>query len=535
MGASNCPETPRQRMIGMMYLVLTAMLALNVSKDIINAFVVVDDTLVVANQNAEKNVEENYSFVDRQAAILGPEKIGDTPARAAALKKATADLVDYINQTRIELLRVADESELTEDGRVKTAKDIEKKDNTSNASNFFINNGRAEQLKNEIIKYKATILELVKPENRDQVKEYIGLDVEGTYYNNDDDKETWEKHNFDGMILIAGVTMMNKLIGEVKNAESAVLAHIATGIGAEDFKFDHIGGRSIPKSELVFQGENYEADIIVAAYDSKQNPKVYYKMGVDTLPENQRESAIELEGDKGVVKLQLAGSSIGDFKYAGFIMVNKPDGTPGYYHFSNKYTVMKPTATVAAERMNVLYAGIENPLSVSASVPQERLSLSIPGCNTPKTATGWNAVVPANLVGREVVATVTANLDGKNQTMGSTKFRVKRVPDPYAVIGADIRGGRKSKQDLLANPALLAKMGEDFVYDLRWKVLSYRVLFVIKGIEEAPIIVNGPAFNDQLRNKINSAPAGTTIFFTDIRVQSPAGDRSLQEISIRLR
>ncbi|MDR2913498.1 MAG: gliding motility protein GldM [Tannerella sp.] len=534
MGATNCPETPRQRMIGMMYLVLTAMLALNVSKDILSAFVVVDETLTISNLNAEKTIEANYTAIAKQTAILGVEKVGDAASRAERLQQASKELIAYIDQTRTDLLDFADKGALTEDGKPKTAKDIESKDNSSNSSNFFINQSRAEQLKLEIQKYRNTILGLVDPEQRDQISQFLGLDTEGDFFNNDGDKETWERHNFDGMILIATVTLMNKLIGEVKNAESTILSIILNSIGAEDFKFNTIKGRAIPKSEIVFEGENYQADIIVAAYDSKQTPEVYYKIGIDSLPENQIESATRLEGDSGLVQLELR-SSVGDHKYAGVIKVKKPDGTDGFYHFANKYTVIQPTATIAAERMNVLYAGIENPLSVSASVPQEKLSVSVAGCNTVKSGSSWNVTVPASLIGREVTATVTANTDGSSRSMGTTNFRVKRVPDPYVEIGAGIRGGRKTKVELMANPAVFAKMPEDFVYELRWRVMSYRVIFVIRGTEEAPVAVQGGAFSDALKSRINSAPSGTSIYFEDIRIQSPAGERTLGGIGVRLR
>lgn len=538
MGATNCPETPRQRMIGMMYLVLTAMLALNVSKDILDAFVVVDETLVTSNNNTMTTLSSDYSYLQQQEALFGKEKVGNALSQADQLKKLSDDLVNYINTTKEDLLNAADDSHLTPDGQPKTAKDIVSKDDYSKPSNFFITEGRATELKNKILAYKNQIIQFVPQANRSTYEAAIGLDVNGTYYNNDGQEESWETHNFDHVILIACYTLLNKTAGEVRNAESMVLKQIIGSIGAEDYKFDMVQGRAIPKSQMVFAGDSYEADIIVAAYDSKVAPEVYYKMGVDTLTDDQISSATRLDGEDGMAKLRLATSTVGDQKYAGVIRVKRPDGTPMSYGFSDRYTVIRPSATVAAEKMNVLYSGIDNPLSVSAPVAPEKLRLSIPGCNVTSTGGGkYNVTVPSSMINKPVTATVSAEMSGKAQTMGSTEFRVKAVPNPQAYLGANIQGGRKTKGELTsaANNFITAQMGRDFVYDLRWTIKSYQAIFTIRGVEDPPVTISGNRFSDEVIRKINSSPSGTVVTFTNIKATSTAGERVLNEITIRIR
>ena len=532
MGATNCPETPRQRMIGMMYLVLTAMLALNVSKDILDAFVVVDETLVTTIQNTDASLANEYNRLEQQRIILGEEKVKDALSKAKQLKKYSDDMVNYIMTVKTDLIKTVEKEAVNKNGQPKSAKDINSKDDASKPTNFFINEGRAVKLKTEIEKYRANALSLVDAKVQDDFTETMGLNVKGPYYNNDGTPESWENHNFNEIIMIACVTLLNKTMGEVRNAELMILKHIFASISAEDFKFDKVGGRSIPKSQMVFTNTNYEADIIVAAYDSKQNPIVYYKMGVDTLLESQIDGATKLDGENGLVKLTLPANSVGDVKYAGLIMVKKPDGQPAYYHFKDKYSVVKPSATVAADKMNVLYAGIPNPLSASAPVPPEQLLLSIPGCQTARNSTGgWDVTVPASLVGKQVTASVSTS----TTPLGSTNFRVKKVPDPVAYIGGNFRGGRVSKQELLNNAFVMAKMDADFVYDMKWNVLSYRVIMNVKGIDEATLVVSGARFSDDLLGKIKNAAPGTVFYFNAIRVSSPAGERPLPEISIRIR
>ena len=213
-----------------------------------------------------------------------------------------------------------------------------------------------------------------------------------------------------------------------------------------------------------------------------------------------------------------------------------PSGQPKYYGFSDKYAVLKPSATIAADKMNVLYAGIANPVSVSAPVDPGKLSISFPGCNVSSQGAGkFDVSVPASLIGRTVTATVSAKLGESTKQLGATTFRVKKVPDPRAVLGANIRGGKHAKAELTANPVLRATMGEDFAYDLKWKVNSFRVIFVSKGMEDPAMVCQGGALSEAVKAKIQKSPANTVIYFSDIKVSSEAGSRTLDEFSVRIR
>jgi hypothetical protein len=186
--------------------------------------------------------------------------------------------------------------------------------------------------------------------------------------------------------------------------------------------------------------------------------------------------------------------------------------------------------------MNVLYAGLENPVSVSASVSAEKTSISVSAGSQTKTGSGtYNITVPENLVGTTITITVNADIGGKQQAMGSKAFRVKRVPDPVAVLGGEFRGGKINKTDLLANPFVRANMGTDFAYDLTWTINSYKVTFITRGIEDAPMTNSGRLFSDAVKNKINASGTGTIIFFDDISATSVAGTRKLNPVTAMLK
>lgn len=543
MGATNCPETPRQKMIQMMYLVYTAMLALNVSADILNAFIVVDDTLAISTRNATQQNGNDYNWFEQQKTILGEAKIHDAYVNAQALKKETDQMVRYIERLRQDLIFYVDGDTLVEIKNDKGKKEkvlatvstMKAKENFDKPTDYMINKKHAFELADRIRTYKKNILKLAKPADRDRLSAGLGLDVDQKF-TKEGAVQTWAEHNFDHIISAAAVTLLNKEIGEVRNAESMMLTYLKASISAEDFKFDHVEGRAIPKSQMVFSGDNYEADIIVAAYDTKATPKVYYKMGVDTLTEAGLDGATELQGENGVVKLKLAAGDVGEKRYAGLIKIMDPSGQPKFYGFSDKYAVLKPSATIAADKMNVLYAGIANPVSVSAPVDPGKLSVAFPGCTVSSQGAGkFNISVPTTLIGKTVTATVAAKLGESTKQLGATTFRVKKVPDPRAVLGANIRGGKRAKAELTANAMIRATMGEDFAYDLKWKVTSFRVIFVSKGMEDPAMVCQGAALSQAVKSKIEKASSNTVIYFSDIKVTSEAGTRTLDEFSVRIR
>ena len=529
-------------MIQMMYLVYTAMLALNVSAEILNAFVVVDDTLVTSTNIAANQNANDYQWFVGQKTILGA-KVDEAYGKAQILKKESDAMVKFIEKMRNDLIFAVDGDSIaevkTDDGktekRLKTVATIVKKDNFDIPTDFMIRQGNAKKLKDEINKYKASILKLAKKEDQQRLEKGMALDVNAEYWK-DSHKESWEDHNFNHIIAAASVTLLNKMVGEVKNAESMMLNYLKSSISADDFKFDNVNGRSIPKSQAVFSGDAYEADIIVAAYDSKSTPEVWYKMGVDTLTEAGLSGATKIEGENGIVKLKIGTGSTGEQRYAGLIKIMDPNGQPRYYGFRDKYTVMSPSATIAADKMNVLYAGIANPVSVSGPVAADKLSISFPGCNVTSQGAGkYNVSVPTSLIGKTVQASVAAKVGESSKTLGNTTFRVKRVPDPRAVLGANIRGGKRAKAELLANPVIRATMGEDFAYDLKWNVTSFRVILVSKGMEEPAIVCQGGALSDKARTAIQKASANTVVYFSDIKASSEAGPRTLDEFSVRIR
>lgn len=544
-------------MIGMMYLVLTAMLALNVSKDILAAFDVVDATLNQSNANVKEAISSQYASLQ----MSEDAKADKAKKKAAELKKLTDETVCFIETMRFEMTKEieGEKAECVQRAIANAKKegwsvpivpveDLENKDNFDKPTYFMLGdsegrdpNCRAQQLKKKINEYKTKSLALIENEAlRKEAEGKLLLNTENHKRNpakKGDEDKTWEVYNFDHLIHSGAVILLSKLAGDVKAAESEVFQALISEITASDFKIAEFAGHAIAESKILFVGDKYHANVVIAAFDPSVDLDVYYKMGVDSLPISQEATATHLTGKGSGVPMDLDGGGTGEHKFAGFIKIVAPDGKgdgDGFkrFFFHDSYTVIpKSGATVSADKMNVLYAGIANPMTAAGGMDASKLSLSIPGCTVSSTGGGhYNVTPPATLVGKTVTANVTTSDGSVSQV-----FRVKKVPDPTSYLGGGIWGGKRSKGELLAQPFISARMGDDFAFDLKWSITSYRVSVISKGIEGAPISCSGGAFSGAVSSAISSASAGTVIIFSDIKASSVAGTRTLRDITIRIK
>lgn len=529
-------ETPRQKMIAMMYLVLTALLALNVSKEILQAFIVVNESIETTTENFSKKLGETYADFDK-AYTMSPDKVKEFYDKAQEAKKLSDEIVQYIEDTKWEVIVATDNAiETIEMAKATPLQEIAARDKYSEPTNYFFGNspdgekGRSGELRNKIVAYKKAMLDFFKPEVRDLIQ--IGLETDGPFYDADKQRQTWMQHNFYYSILAADVTILNKLVNEVRNAEFDVIKHLYASVNAEDFKFDNIEAKVIPKSNYVLKGDNYEADVIVAAWDSKQKPSAQYRMGIDKVPEGGFEGATTLEGDSGVVKISIPANALGIQKYAGFIEVLNPSGIKVRHPFNQEYIVGEPSLTVAATKMNVFYIGVENPVKISVpGIPQDRLRPSI-STGTLRPAAGGEYVVTVPRDARAAIISVSADFDGQLRGMGKADFRVKRVPDPIATV-AGKSSGLVPKSQLSAAPGVIPKMPDDFEFELFFEIQSFTFVTFRSGdiIERQG---RGNRFTQEMKDMIENSRRGTKIWIENIIATGPDGNRQLGTIALQV-
>ena len=558
-------ETPRQKMIGMMYLVLTALLALNVSADILDAFAIVNDGLEKTNASVESKIEDYYNIFEQQYSRQ-PEKAQIYWDKANEIRVKTDEIINYIekdikvplvleteNITEQELLATKDTKKSLirnvdkinpENRRVFYEFDlnnIDAKDKYDAATNFMINQGNATILKEKIQQYREFVVNTVEETGLKNYNKYVGLltdyDLDGNkiiYTDNDGQELSWENKNFEHIILTAEIAILNKIVGEIQTTEYDAITALFKQIGSSDFKFESVQARVIQKSDFIIKGQNYEAEIFIAAADTSKAFDVKYFMGTDDYNKAKGEP-VKLNSKEGKVILSFPATTVGVQKYAGRIEIPRPDGTMAFYDFNESFQVAPPSVTVAPINMMVMYEELQNPISVSApGFTSDEITINVEGGKYTKGATNGEYFVEVNKGAKLVKVHVSAKDDnGKMVDMGYQEFRVKMVPDPVVKIG-DITGGKVDKEVLLSIGRVMAVMKDfdfkDFNYTVdSYTVSTYRGTFIDKQNK-------GPKFNDEVIALISNAQAGQRIQFQDICVKSPKGEiRNVGSINVQIK
>lgn len=521
MGATNCPETPRQRMISMMYLVYTAMLALNVSAEILNAFVTVGDSMEVTNTLLAKKAESTYIMFENSYK-QDPGKVGDNWAKAQEVRKKTKEIVDYIDNIKYELFVVVEGTP----GGVAEAKKllaekgfdaVVKKDEYSSPTNYFLagsedgSKGKAIELRKKIEAYQADMLTYATGSFRETLKK-MQIKTEGTWQNAGKQEQNWQMYNFFHTIALADMVLLNKFKSEIQNAEVDLVNHLYSAVSADDFKFNTVVAKVIPKATYIVQGGQYEADVFVAAYDSRS-----------ALTGEVRGQ--QYTGDSGMLKLKFAAGAIGPQKYSGTLFVKKETGAVPY-DFEGEYFVAAPSATISPTKMNVLYIGVENPISVSVpGVNSKDVNVTATGAGiTIKKVKDGDFIATVKSQGKASVS-VSAMMNGKTMNMGTMDFRCKAIPKPTAMVGT-YSGGRIPKESLLTQGGLRVSM-EGFDFPVTYTVTSFTMAFNTGGDAQAPIQATGSQFTAEMKAKIGKLRRGNKVYIENIRAKGPDGEKAV--------
>jgi gliding motility-associated protein GldM len=467
--------SPRQKMIGMMYLVLTAMLALNVSKEAVDAFKRVDRglTLVVANYDLKNEVM--YRDFDR-AAAENPAKAGKYKTAAYSVKERADEVVTFIQGLKIEIIN---EAEGPDNPAVKgdevIIEEVKRIDDTNIPSEILIGaseNGKATVLKALINDYREFLIGILEGKN------VTAEEVLRTSLNTDDGKDPdgqpskWENLTFQTLPLVAVITILSEMQLNVRNAETEVLNYLYTQIDASSFKFNKLDAIVIPNSNYITQGSDYEATVFLSATDTTRSPEI--TVSGSKLP-------LDASG-KGVYKVK--ATSVGTKTWGGIIALRAPDGTIINYPFNASYVVAEPNVIVSATAVNVMYASIPNPIDVSVpGVNPDKIKIKVINgtYNTDRVKNskgvffqGAWAVTP-NAAGQEVQILVTADMNGKPVNYPPYIFRVKPLPTPIAQF-AQRSTGEIPRATAAAQQGVFAVM-PDFDFDLQYQITGFTILY----------------------------------------------------------
>lgn len=538
-------ETARQKMIGMMYLVLLAMLALNVSKDILDAFVIINDSLADSANNTEQKSASTLRQFEQQLA-LDRQKVAPFFERASIAKAHADSTVAYLERVKRHIVSYTEGFEQTMPDSMYMLKNVNGKDNYDKPTELLIGSEpafpietpySARTMKRELEKYLAELSLLFDAEQdsiiRSSISEAIVLNDMKTP---DGQTESWETGNFYHIPLAACVTTITKLQNDVRNAEGFALRSLFSKINEQDFKFDKIEAKVIPVSNYVLRGEPFKAEVFLAAYSTTEQPQMV--LGKYDSISDVFTPFDSLEVANGLGAIDLQNNSIGLKQYDGVIKLRKPNGSLEDYHFKGEYMVAEPSVTVSAAKMNVLYRGLENPLGVSVpGVASENVKVSITGGNQLlRQADGtYNAMISPQSPAVVKVSVSAKMPDGSTKNMGEKEFRVKYLPLPYAEIGKISTSGLMSGAELEANQGIKAKYSQDFVFELSAAVKRFKVGFTVNG-RFSELLSNSNLFTNKMKDVFKELKPGTELTFSEIYYTGKDGlERELNPIIIKLR
>lgn len=488
-------ETPRQKMIGMMYLVLTALLALNVSKQVIAAFITLNDKVEVSTGAIEnKNGGIYQGFQEKILALKttgGDVKdIKNWQAKANSVKLEADKSVSYLMNWANDMIGQAeggkdwidtDKNVTAPDGSVYATallslNDVENFDNYDIPTNMFVGSDRenpnvkGDSIRKVLLEYRDVLCTKIgtynegkakytftPPENIEDlssalrtvntedtakiVQLYNLLSYPEKVHGHDGDELPWVAAMFDHAPIVAAAAMFSALKSDVRNAESVAAQHMLEKVDAPMFNFNKIEPMAFAPSAYINQGDSLPLTVTIAAYDSTEVAKIRYGIDADTLPDRWKETT-------GVIGL--SGSKAGSHTVKGVIMVEqKGELIPKPWSFN--YTVGEPMGVVALPEMRVLYRGYKNIVEGTASgFPADRVSLSGSGCKLSKNGKLWIATVGSGI--REASISVIGKKDGGGSvTLGSFKFKVKKLPAPTVYLGGITNGQTPGLSTVKAN------------------------------------------------------------------------------------
>lgn len=520
-------------MIGMMYLVLTAMLALNVSKDAVEAFKNVDKGLTKTVVNYEKKNNLTYEEFDR-AASENPVKAGPWRNKAYEVKERADELFEYVKDLKIEIITTV-EGEDTDavDGREVLIEHVEKIDENNVPSEILIGSdegGKANDLRALLNDYREFLIETIDGRNvavEQSVSESLNTE-DGRAP--DGSVERWENNTFQALPLVAVITMLSKIQVDVRNAETDVLNFLYDQIDASSFKFNKIESTVLAKSSYVMRGNTYEAEIFIAASDTTKKPEILIG-NYTTTPNADGTVTYEMTGDyeqleineqgRGVFRRQ--ARSVGTQSYKGLIKMTAPDGTEVAYPFEESYNVGAPNVIVSATGMNVLYAGIENPIDISVPGVASNLiqATMTNGTINRGSVQGYRGewVASPDQVGQIATVNVSATVDGERMRLPGYEFRVQRIPDPIAQF-AGTTEGTVAKNIAMAQPGVFAVL-ENFQFDLSYTVTQFTVSIQTQGGFDRNETSNSARLTQAQRGLIESLNRGQKLSITNIRAVGP--------------
>jgi len=513
--ATNKPRSPRQKMINLMYLVFIAMIALNVPKEVLDGFDLVEDGL---EQTIQSTDSRNRQMVERLASVYknNPEKAGEFFAKASNFVEQSDQLYNYIQNLKVQIVKETD-------GPEGDLNNLKGKDKLGPASRIMLegSDNEGQKLRQAIDSYKLLAMGLVSSDSkRGDLEKRLNTEVPGIGVL---DNKSWEETFFEQMPTSPAITLLTKIQSDVRAAQGEVLADLYDNIDAGDYRVNLLEAQVIPQSEFVMEGTPYQGRVILSAVDTTQRPTF-------SIPGIKEDGIFSIG----------AGSPGLDKVFAGNLIIKNADGSDRAIPFSSKYNVVPRMSTIQVMDANVLYAGEENKLTISVpGASNEQLRASATNGSINKSGENWVAV--PTTVGTNMKISVFNNRT--NSLVSEQEFRVRLLPLPTPYFeypdanGNPIRfrsGGRVAKTAILSVPKIGAAI-DDGLVDRQFEVLRFSVvIYDAMGNRISEVSMNNQ-FTERQKALIRQLGRGKSFYISDVVARRNSVERNdLASLEVKL-
>lgn len=489
-------------MINLMYVVLMAMLALNVSTEVLEGFSLVEESLNRTTANSAKENADIFADFEEQMKA-NPEKVRAWYDKASEVKQMSDSLYDFIQELKVAIVKEAD-------GKKGDITNIKNKEDLEAATQVMLapGKGRGKELYNGLNSFRERILTMVTDERQRSI--IAGNLTTELPKNAHAMGKNWQEYMFEDMPVAAAVTLLSKIQSDIRYAEGEVLHTLASNIDVKDIRVNKLDAFVIPNSQTIVRGDRFSAQIVMAAIDTTQRPEIFI-------------------GDKQVDLVnntyEFITSKTGDFTLSGYMTMVNAEGEHIRRDFNQKYTVVDPSATVSADLMNVLYAGYNNPISISIpGVPQNKVTATMTGGTLTAVGPGKFVARPS-AVGQDVTINVASTQTGSAKSMGQYTFHVRKLPDPTAYIQLGdnrYRGGNIAKSQLMQATGIKAAI-DDGLLDIEFKVVSFEAVFFDNMGNAVPRASNSTDFTANQRDEFRKLSRGRRFYISRITAIGPDG------------
>ena len=495
-------QTPRQKMINLMYLIFIAMLALNMSKEVLAAFGLMNEKLEASNSNMDSNNSNFFASLETKATE-NEEEYGELYQDAQQVKELSDMYYNYLEGLK---------KEMTAD--LEDPKDYVVMDKSDYLDQKFFQGDNlgpeGKRFMDQINAYREGVINALPEGKFEPLKAAVKTrfatgDDDGKVEKRDGTRQDWINYHYEGFPLVASLTKMTQLQADIKTTEQEVLKNLLEGELTEAVSLTNFASALSAPKTAYYSGEKYDGKIIVSKTDKTSTP-VKAELTLDGRPLTEGK---DYELEAGGIKMLISAGTPGDHTIKG-TMTYMQDGVEVPVEIDNTFaTISMPNAAViSADKMNVVYRGVANPMTISIpGIPDNKVTASAPGLSR---RSGSNYIMNPG-TGRSVTITASGTLpDGKGISTKS-EFRIKDIPRPAGTVRGESGSIQMPRRNL--EISTIGAMLEDFDFDLNLAVGQFK--FKVPG--QPTVVVNGNKLDNRAKSALSRAGRGDAVQIFDIQ------------------